>query len=115
MLNVDIIPKQGILFVRLIGELNKKTVSELDEVNYIVKETGLRNIAFNVNYLNDLDFIGLNALYNNFKVCNNNNGISILCGINKNIKKNIFNSNIKDYAYLVKDEEYALELIERTI
>ena len=48
MLQIDIRPFKGILFVRLKGSLDKKSISKLEtEVIKFQKTVGIKNIVFN--------------------------------------------------------------------
>ena len=69
LLNIDMEFKKGILFVRLKGVLNKKTIGKLhDEVTILVKDNGIRNIVFNISELISIDYYGINALLCNYEL-----------------------------------------------
>ena len=49
MLDIDIENKKGILFVRLYGELSKKTISKWNyDVKDLMIDNGIRNVVFNI-------------------------------------------------------------------
>lgn len=105
--------RKGILFVRLIGVLNKKTVSKLHkEVTELIKDNGVRNIVFNVNELESIDYYGINALLYNYELCRISNGKTLLCGINNTlVKHRLSNSRILNYMYETADELSAINVI----
>lgn len=91
MLNIDIRPYKGILFVRLGGKLNKDTKEKLNkEVIALQQTVGIKNIIFNIEDLQEIDSYGENALKKSFNICENNQGKSYIClGHNKHILNNI--------------------------
>ena len=113
LLDINIEFCKGILFIRLKGVLDKNTVGKLkEEVNTLVEENGIRNIVFNISSLNSIDCYGINALLNNYELCKNNNGQSLVCGINNNlVKHRINNSRLLKYMYEVSDELSAINII----
>ena len=103
--------RRGILFVRLKGVLDKDTVSYLNkEVTKVVADMQFHNVLFNVEELTSIDIEGVHALLYNYNLCKENNGTSILCGVNKSIK-NIINHNLS-FIFQIKDEEKAINMVE---
>ena len=112
MLNVGTEFRKGILFVRLKGHLNKDTVSKLNKrVTNIVKENGIRNIVFNFTNLKSIDIKGINAIFYNYELCKNNEGISMFCGSNEKIKDKLKKSRLINYVYEIKDELNAIRIL----
>lgn len=113
LLDIDLEFCKGILFIRLKGILNKNTVDKLkNEVNNLVEEVGIRNLVFNISELKSIDCYGINALLNNYELCKNNNGRSLVCGINNNlVKHRINNSRLLKYMYETSDELSAVNVI----
>lgn len=113
LLDINIEFFKGILFIRLTGVLNKNTVDKLKiEVNNLVKENGIRNTVFNVSGLDSIDCYGINTLLNNYEICKNNNGQSLLCGLNNNLVKHRINhSRLLKYMYETSDELSAINII----
>jgi len=113
LLNIDMEFKKGILFVRLKGVLNKKTIGKLhDEVTILVKDNGIRNIVFNISELISIDYYGINALLCNYELVKQNNGKTLLCGINNTfVKYRLNNSRILKYMYETSNELTAINAI----
>lgn len=111
MLNIDIRPYKGILFVRLDGKLNKDTKEKLNkEVITLQQTVGIKNIVFNIEDLKEIDSYGKDALKNSFNICQNNQGKSYIClGKNKNILNSI--KEIFTTKNLITDELSIFDLI----
>ena len=70
MLEINMEFRKGILFIRLSGVLNEKTVEKLEkEVTDLVEENGIRNLVFNLEEVTNIDINGINALLQNYKLC----------------------------------------------
>lgn len=103
--------RKGILFVRLKGTLDRKTVVELNnEVTTLVHDIEIHNVVFNISDLTSIDMIGVNALLYNYELCRSHNGISMLCGVNPKIRSYINNSSISSM-FQIKDELSAINMI----
>lgn len=112
MLNVATEFRKGILFVRLRGHLNKQTIYKLNKkVTNIVRKNGIRNIVFNFANLKSIDFKGINIILYNYELCRNNDGRSMFCGNNDNIRKKLKSSRLVNYVYETKDELSAIRMI----
>lgn len=113
MLDVDFEFKKGMLFIRLEGNLTKKTVKKLDyEVTDMIKENGIKNVLFNLNDLQTIDIKGINRLFYNYELCKKIGGISLLCcPTNQLAKKRIKNSRLLNYMLETKDEISAFDYI----
>lgn len=113
MLEINMEFRKGILFIRLNGILDKTTVTKLhEEVTDIVKENGIRNIVFNIEQLTHIDITGINELLYNYKLCQKNNGKSLLCGIqHEQVKNKINKSHILKYMNEIHDELSAFKMI----
>lgn len=114
MLEINMEFRKGILFIRLNGELTKNTAWKLNqEVTDLVKETGIRNIVFNVENLTAIDMKGISTLFYNYELCKNNKGKSMLCGVNHTVVRNrIKNSRLLKYMYETSDELSAFHIFE---
>ena len=112
MLNVGTEFRKGILFVRLKGHLNKDTIDKLNKrVTKVVKENGIRNIVFNFSNLKSIDVNGINAIFYNYELCKKNEGRSLMCGNNDNIRKKLKKSRLINYVYETSNELTALKLL----
>ena len=113
MLNINMEFRKGILFVRLEGELTKKTYEKLnEEITMLIKENGIRNVVFNVENLYKIDMKGISFLYYNYELCNYNNGKMLVCGIkNDNVKIKLKKSRLLNYMFEVSDELSAIKTI----
>ena len=112
MLNVGTEFRKGILFVRLKGHLNKDTINKLNKrVTNIVKENGIRNIVFNFTNLKSIDIKGINAIFYNYELCKNNEGVSMFCGNNDRIRERLKKSRLVNYVYETKDELSAIRIL----
>lgn len=111
MLNIDIRPYKGILFVRLDGKLNKDTKEQLNrEVITLQQTVGIKNIVFNIEDLKEIDSCGKDILKNSLNICKNNQGKSYIClGKNKNILNSI--KGIFTTKNLITDEQSIFDLI----
>lgn len=112
MLETNLEFRRGILFVRLKGKLTKDTVCNLRaEVTQKILKSGIRNVVFNVEELEEIDLKGINALFYNYEICNKNNGKSLLCGIkNAKVKLKMEQSRLLKY---IKETENELSAFEK--
>ncbi len=106
MLEIDMDSKYGILFVRLFGELTKRTRKKLNnEVGELIKNVGILNVVFNLENVNIMDDSGFKTLVKYYNMCNKNHGNSIIC-----LSKNKFNVDLKKFN-VVSDELSAVRLV----
>lgn len=104
--------RKGILFVRLIGILNVETVKYLEEdITSLVIDMQIRNVVFNISGLSIIDITGINEILKIHNICKHNNGISLLCGVNDNLKEDINNSLIHKNMMEISDEISAIKVI----
>ncbi len=106
MLEIDMDSKYGILFVRLFGELTKKTRKKLNnEVWDLLINVGIRNVVFNLENVYKMDDSGFKTLVKCYNVCLKNNGNSMVC-----LSKNKFDYDLKPFN-IVSDELAAVNFI----
>ena len=112
MLNVGTEFRKGILFVRLKGHLNKDTINKLNKrVTKLVKDNGIRKIVFNFSNLKSIDIKGINTIFYNYELCKNNEGRSLMCGNNDNIRKKLKKSRLINYISETTDELSAIKIL----
>ena len=112
MLSIKTEFRKGILFVRLKGHLNKDTIDKLNKkVTNIVKINGIRNIVFNFSNLKSIDIKGINTIFYNYELCKNNEGVSMFCGNNDNIRNKLKKSRLINYVYETQDELSAMRIL----
>ena len=112
MLNVTTEFREGILFVRLKGHLNKETIYKLNKkVTNVVKNNGIRNVVFNFSNLKSIDLKGINTIFYNYELCKNNDGKSLMCGNNDKIRNKLKKSRLINYVYETSDELSALRIL----
>ena len=114
MLDINFEFRRGVLFIRLSGELTKRTVSYLDsEVTTLIRDNGIRNVVFNVSNLNKLDLKGISRLFYNYELCKKNRGVSLLCCVDNNIiHEKIESTRLFQYMNDLNDELSAFNFIE---
>ena len=102
MLDIDIVSKNGILFVRLFGSLTKENCKKLNkEVLKFIEEIGIYNIVINIQNLFNIDLYGLKTLKKCYKTCKN----SLIC-INKS------QINMLEDMRVIYEEKEAFEKIK---
>lgn len=75
MLNLNMEYKGGVLFVRLIGSLNKLTANKLtDTLIPIIISQGIKNLVYNFNELESIDETGFKTLLLGYNAILSNNG-----------------------------------------
>jgi len=75
ILNINMEYKSGVLFVRLIGSLNKLTSYKLvDTLIPIIVSQGIKNLVYNFNELTSIDDVGSKTLLLGYNAILNNNG-----------------------------------------
>lgn len=114
MLDINFEFRRGVLFIRLSGELTKRTVSYLDsEVTTLIRDNGIRNVVFNVSNLSKLDLKGISRLFYNYELCKKNRGVSLLCCVDNNsIHEKIESTRLFQYMNDLNDELSAFNFIE---
>lgn len=113
MLDINMEFRKGILFIRLKGALNVKTINKLEkEVTELVSENGIRNLVFNLEEVNNIDVKGIDALLKNYKLCKQNDGKTLICNLdNSLVKHRIYNSRLLNYMYEASDEISAINVL----
>ena len=106
MLEIDMTSRYGILFVRLFGEVTKKTRKKLnDEAGALIKKAGILNVVFNLENVSFMDESGFKTVVKYYNLCNRNNGNSLIC-----LSKNRFNFDFTSFN-MVPDEFSAIKVV----
>lgn len=111
MLRSDLEIRKGILFIRLSGELTKKTLLNFKKIKSLIVNNELNNIVINISNIDNIDQIGINNLDLVNQICLKNNGKFLLCNHNKKIQDIIKNSVLKNIINTNSELE-AFELIK---
>ena len=94
MLNINFEFRKGVFFIRLIGDLNKKTYNAKgNEIYEMIRENKFKYIVINTNYLKTIDITGIAYLANICNLTKENNCNLIICDKFK-IIRNLINKNI---------------------
>ena len=109
MLNMDLEYNKGILFVRLKGNLNRKSSYKLN--NYLLPvllKHKIKYLVYNLYELKEVDEAGIDAMLNTKCAIKSNKGKICLCEVSKEIRRLIKRLRIKSVA----DERKVFELIK---
>lgn len=109
MLKMDLEYNKGILFVRLEGNLTRRSSYKLN--NYLVPvilKHKIKYLVYNMYLLEGIDESGLDALLNTKCAIRTNKGKICLCEVSESLEKSMKRLRIKKTA----NELTALELIE---
>ena len=104
--------RKSILFVRLEGYLISTTVSILEVELDKWMEEGIIKVVFNVKELIEIDSSGIQSLLNYSHIINNNNGYSLICGMNHHINADLKRSKILNSIYEISDELNAIKVMK---
>ena len=105
--------RKGILFIRLEGKLNKYTVNEInDNVIPVILKHGLKFIVVNLDKLYSIDSEGIEMLIKLNELVSRWNGKTTLCSINKYMKDDINNTDLKNKYFETSDELTAIEVFK---
>lgn len=108
MFTYNIEYRENILFIRLIGILNKDTIKSLDsELNNIIVKLGIYNIVFNFEELDEMDSMATTILINYYNLIKRRKGVSLVCGVHGCIK----GSNLLSYMKEISNELCAIRVI----
>lgn len=108
MLSYYIEYRKNILFIRLIGVLNKKTFISLDrELDNIINILGFYNIVFNFDELISIDSYSINELIKWYNLIKKGKGVSYVCGIHTSLNTN----NLLKYIKEINNELCAIRVI----
>lgn len=105
MLEIEMECKRGILFIRLRGELTKKTKAKMHkEVTELIGENKIRNVVFNIQFLSKIDSEGILELYKSYQYCLQEEGLTLLCFENSKISKQLRENSLLQLIHKVPNE-----------
>lgn len=105
--------RNGILFVRLKGNLTKNNVNILNrKVTNLIHNAGIRNVVFNVEKMKDIDFKGINSLLYNYELVKKNDGNIFICGENENVRRILRCNHVFKYIGEINSELCAMNLMK---
>ena len=94
MLKLSFEFRKGIFFIRLIGNLNKKSYKQIEaDLNALINDNKFKYIVINTNYLKAIDLTGLNYLTKLYFMTIENHSNLVICDKFKVIKT-LFNNNV---------------------
>jgi len=109
MLKINMEFRKGILFVRLIGNLDEYTLEYFKkEVSDFILENGLKYIVLNLKELKYIDSKGINQLTKDFQSISSSNGQVVICGV----EEKTYKKDLKYYTYTSPNELNAFQLIQ---
>lgn len=89
MLKIEFEFKRGILFVRLIGELNKSTASKLKIIDDTIRKAGIKYLLINLEKTTIINNNELNNMVERYKMLIGKDGRLLICGYYSPLKLNI--------------------------
>lgn len=94
MLNIKFEFRKGIFFIRLFGDLNKKTYQRKETyLKELIENNSFKYIVLNTNYLNTIDLDGVSYITKILLTTNNSNCNLVICDKSK-LFKTLLNNNI---------------------
>ncbi|RYM05073.1 anti-sigma F factor antagonist [Sporolactobacillus sp. THM7-7] len=111
-LEMDLEVKQGVLCIRLSGELDHHTADELREkVNALMEEEMVHHILLNLGELTFMDSSGLGVILGRYKKIAGLGGEMVVCSISPAVRRLFELSGMFKIIRLETDEEYALHTL----
>ena len=105
--------RKGILFIRLQGKLNRYTVYKIeDNVIPVILKHGLKFLVINLDKLQSIDSYGIEMLIKLNELVSRWNGKTTMCSLNKYMKENINNSELRSKYFETSDELTAIEVFK---
>ncbi|MDF2700650.1 MAG: spoIIAA [Haloplasmataceae bacterium] len=107
-LSVHFFLKSDTLFIRLSGELDHHSSSQLRErINTLMEQYEIKNIVFNFKNLSFMDSSGIGVMLGRYNQVKKNKGLLLACDLNGSIEKIIKLSGLYKILVITKDEEQA--------
>lgn len=110
MLKIECEYKRGILFVRLMGELNKSTIKNMEVVDNMIKKAGIRYLLINLEKVTIISHKEVSNLISKYKDIIGKDGRLLICGYYHKANMNLEVEGI-DKVYLPNREISAFNMI----
>ena len=115
MLTIDTKYNNGILIIRVKGNLNNENIDYFNrEVIDRISIGGIRNIVYNFNDLEQIDLKGIYGLLYSYELCKQNDGCILMCS-NKSIKDKLKRNKLLNYILEVSNELVATKIINMRV
>lgn len=112
ILNVQMLIKKNILYVRLDGELDQHTVDNLRvRVTELIEKYHIKYLVLNFNKLQFMDSSGVGFIIGRCNRLKREKGQVILCSLNENIKRIIQLSGLSRICLISESEEKVNEIL----
>lgn len=80
MLKIECEYKRGILFVRLMGEINKTTIKNMEIVDNMIKKAGIKYLLINLEKVTIINHDEISNLIKRYKSLIGDDGKLLICG-----------------------------------
>lgn len=112
-LNVNLFLKKRTLFVRLKGEMDQDTCTELrNKLTELIVKYDVENLVFNMKELNFMDSSGIGVIIGRYNQIKMRQGKIILCCLNELIERIVVLSGLPKICVLKENEESAKWYLE---
>lgn len=112
VLDIETEYREGILFARLSGKLESRSISFFKQKILEWKEDGFTDIVFNLHNLEEIDREGINTFFEAYQMIHDKSGHSLICGMNHHINQSLKQSKILNYIYEISDELNAIKVMK---
>ena len=109
MLKIECEYKKGILFVRIIGSINKSTIKDMEIVDNMINKAGIKYLLINLEKVTIINYCETAKLIKKYKRLIGEDGKLLICGYSKN-KMNLEITGL-DSIYLYDREVSAFNII----
>lgn len=110
MLKIECEYKRGILFVRLMGEVNKSTIKNMEIVDNMIRKAGIRYLLINLEKVTIISHKEISDMINKYKELIGDDGKLLICGYYNPMKMSVDVNDI-DKVYLSGREVSAFNII----
>lgn len=111
-LEMDLQVRNGVLCIRLVGELDHHTANLLRErVNAVMEEEIVQHILLNLGNLSFMDSSGLGVILGRYKKIASLGGEMVVCSISPAVRRLFELSGMFKIIRLETDEQYALHTL----